>query len=210
MEEVIIVGAGGFGREVALIVERAKKYKLIGFVDDNNETFLQDYKLLGNLDYLLTITEKVSVVIAIGSPTIRAKIYKKIASKSNFSYPNIVDPSAILGNNINMGIGNIICANCVLTVDIDMGDFNLINLNSTIGHDVQMKSFNSIFPSTNLSGYVCLDGLVEIGTGSQLIPNVKVGLKSTLGAGSVATKDIPENVVAVGVPAKVIKKKGEN
>ncbi|MHC5217999.1 NeuD/PglB/VioB family sugar acetyltransferase [Enterococcus sp. LJL128] len=205
MENIIIIGAGGFGREVAWLIERTSKYNILGYVDDNSEVESKDYNYLGNMSYLKSIKEKTAIAIAIGNPFVREKIYLSIAEKENFSFPNLIDPNALVGNRVTMGIGNIICANSVLTVDIALENFNLINLNTTIGHDVQLASFNSVYPSVNLSGYVSLNGHVEIGTGCQLIPGVTINENATLGAGSVAIKDIPANAVAVGIPASIKK-----
>lgn len=110
-----------------------------------------------------------------------------------------------MGKQVQLGEGNIICANSILTVDIKLGNFNIINLNTTIGHDVQIKSFNTFYPTVNISGFIETDDGVEVGTGSQIIQNLKIGKNAIIGAGSVVIKDVPANTTSVGVPAKVIK-----
>lgn len=207
MENIIIIGAGGFGREVSWLIERTGKFNILGYVDDNTEVVVKDYSYLGDLSYLDTVDENTAIAIAVGNPAIREKIYLSAIEKGSFTFPNLIDPDAIVGNRVKMGIGNIICANSVLTVDIELGDFNLINLNSTIGHDVTIASFVSVYPSVNLSGYVSLSDCVEIGTGCQLIPGTTIHKNTTIGAGSVVIKDIPADVVAVGIPASVKREK---
>lgn len=212
MKKIAIIGASGFGKEIAFLIERLSEWEIIGFYDDNVEQLndtVYGYKILGNINELSMVTTDLSVVCAIGKPEIRKKIIDKIQNNKNLSFPNIVDSTAIVGKSVELGMGNIICANAVLTVDIKIGDFNIINLSSTIGHDVTLSSFNTLYPTVNVSGNVTSENYVEFGTGTQVIQGLRIAEGAIIGAGSVVVQDIERYTTSVGVPAKTIKIKGD-
>ena len=208
MKKIAIIGAGGFGKEVAFLLERIGNWKIIGFFDDNETTEeIYGYKVLGNINTLANYDSNLAVVCAVGNSIARKCIISKIEGNDNLEFPTIIDPSVICGRGIQFGIGNIICAGTIITTDIRIGDFNIINLSCTIGHDVKLGRFNTIFPSVNISGFIETGDYVEIGTGSQVIQNLSIGENAIVGAGSVVIRSIPENTVSVGAPSKVIKQR---
>ena len=211
MEKIVIIGAGGFGREVKWLIERinviSKTWNLLGFVDDGipkgNE--VSGFPVLGGVDFLLEMDESLAVVCAVGAPTIRRKILERIRGNANLKFPTLIDPSVIMSGSASLGIGCIVCAGTVLTVDIEVGDFTIINLGSTVGHDVCIGNFVTIYPSCNISGNVTVERLCELGTGTQVIQGKMIGQLTVVGAGSVVTRGLPAFCTAVGVPAKPIK-----
>lgn len=211
MEPIVIVGAGGFGREVQWLIERInskeKEWEILGYIDDNLSTkeVINGYPILGKLDWFQKQERKLNVVCAIGSPLIRKEVLSKLQNYSEIEYPNLIDPSIEFFERVSIGIGNIICANNLLTVDIILKDFNIINLDCTIGHDVEINSYVTLYPGANISGNVVLEDGVEIGTGACIIQGKKIGRNTIVGAGAVVINNLPEKCVAVGNPAKVIK-----
>lgn len=204
-EEIYIVGASGFGREVAWLIEELDEWIVTGFVDDNDElinTKINEIPVLGTTDYLLKKNERINVVIAIGNPSIRANIYNKLNKKININYPNIIAKDVRLSKTNNLGIGNIICSHSILTVDINLGNFNHINLDCTIGHDVVISDFVTVYPSVNISGNVVIGNYCELGTGTQIIQGKKITDNAIIGAGTVVVKDLLECGTYIGVPAK--------
>lgn len=216
-ENIVIIGGGGFGREVQWLIERInveeqsktglKKWNLIGFIDDGipQGERINELPVLGDCGWLLNWKEKIAVVCAIGSTHIRKRIISRILQNSNISFPNLIDPSVLLSKSIQFGMGNIVCAGTILTVDIKLKDFCIINLDCTVGHDVNLGSFVTLYPSVNLSGCIKVEDAVEIGTGSHAIQGIKVGSRTIIGAGTVIIRDLPSECTAVGNPAKVIK-----
>ena len=210
MTNIVIIGAGGFGREVQWLIERINEqeqtWNIRGYVDDGMavDTNVDGYRVLGGIDYLRSVKENVAVVCAIGSSKTRKKVISRLLEQSNITFPNLVDPSVIMSGRIKIGQGNIICAGNILTVDIEMGDFNIINLDCTVGHDVMIDSFVTVYPSVNLSGMVEVGSETELGTGTQIIQGKRIGANVIIGAGSVVVKDILEAGTYVGVPARKI------
>lgn len=210
MKKIAIVGAGGFGKEVAFLLERIGSWDVVGFFDDNQVTEeVYGYKMLGNIDSLVKYPSELSIVCAIGNSLVRRKIVGRLIENSNLYFPTVIDPTVIYGESVTFGQGNIICAGAILTVDVNIGDFNIINLSSTVGHDVVIGSFNTLYPSVNISGFIKTGDCVEFGTGTKVIQNLTIGENAIIGAGSVVVRDIQKNTLSVGVPAKVIKLRDE-
>lgn len=212
LKDLYIIGAGGFGREVAWLVERINEieptWNLKGFIDDNTAihgSLQDDYSVIGGCDYLMNITQEVWVVCAVGSAKIRKKIIEKLKNYANVKFATLIDPSVMRSERVDIGEGSIICAGTIITVDISIGSHVIINLDCTIGHDDIIHDFVTIYPSVNVSGNVVVGECAELGTGMQIIQGKSIGRESIIGAGAVVIRDIPEKCTAVGSPAKPIK-----
>lgn len=208
MQNIIIIGAGGFGREVQWLIEEINnvenKWNFLGYVDDNLDvgTIINGFPILGNVEWLNQ--QSLNVVCAIADPIIKKRIINQLNQSKN-NYPILVHPDVRMSKYLEIGEGTIICAGSILTVNIKIGKHVIINVDSTVGHDAIISDFVTILPSANISGHVNLGEAVSVGTGTKIIQNLSIGKNCIIGAGAVVINDIPENVVAVGIPAKVIK-----
>ena len=208
MKKLVIIGAGGFGREVQWLIERINEreaiWELLGYVDDGVEkgTIVDGLPVLGTVKELREREEPLAVVCAVGASVTRRKILEQILDNTKLEFPNLIDPSVQMSKRIDMGRGNIICAGNILTVDITMGDFNIVNLDCTVGHDVVFDSYITVYPSVNISGCVEIGEKVELGTGSQIIQGIHIVEDTIVGAGSVVVRNLAEAGTYVGVPAK--------
>ncbi len=209
MKDIVIIGAGGFGREVAWLIEdinrEKKEWNLLGFVDDNemiqgNE--INGYRVIGTTDWLNT--QEMYVVNSIADPIVKKKIMEKISNSKNM-YPVLIHPSVICSERAKIGEGSIICAGNIISVDAKIGKHVIINLDCTIGHDAVLGDYTTILPSVNISGAVNLEECVNFGTGGAIIQGLRIGKNTIIGAGSVVVKDLPANCTAVGIPARPIK-----
>jgi len=213
MKKIVIIGAGGFGREVMEIFKDdnkiEKKWDLYGFVDDNSEIHgkeINGFPVLGGFQWLIENGSNLGCVIAVGDTEAKKTIVDKLKD-SNVEYVNAIHPSVIMSEFVELGKGVIIGAGSILTVNIKIGNHVIINLNCTIGHDSVIEDYCSMMPTVKINGDNKIHEGVYIGTGATFIHQISVGAWSTIGAGSLVLKDIPEKVVAVGVPAKPIKQK---
>ena len=209
MKDIVIIGAGGFGREVAWLIEDINKvnneWNIVGFVDDNKSiqgTEINGYKVVGDIDWLEK--QEVFVVNAIGNPVIKKKVMDKLDGSKN-KYPVLIHPSVICSDRVSFGEGSIICAGNIITVNVEIGKHVIINLDCTIGHDANIGDYSTVLPSVNVSGLVKTEECVSVGTGSAVIQGVNIGRNTVVGAGAVVVKDLPANCTAVGSPAKPIK-----
>lgn len=212
MKDLVIIGASGFGREIAWLVERINKveptWNIVGFVDDNEEIagqVLNGYPVLGATEKIAEL-EDTYAVCAIGAAKIRKLVIEKVMRiNPAVKFATLIDPDAIVGDLVAVGEGTMICAGSILTVNIEIGKHVIINLDCTVGHDAVMDDYVTLYPSVNVSGFTHLETMVEMGTGSQIIQMKKIGTGTIVGAGSVVVKDLPEKCTAVGIPAKPIK-----
>lgn len=210
MKDLYIIGAGGFGREVAWIVERINSIKptwnLKGFIDDKETLWGStegEYHVFGGCEYLSAL-EDVYAVCAVGSSNVRKKIIEKLKDTS-VEFATLVDPSVLYSNSVKIGEGAIVCAGTIITVDVNIGDHVIVNLDCTIGHDAVIDDFVTIYPSVNVSGNVLIGECSELGTGTQIIQGKKVISNTIIGAGAIVVKDCLESGTYVGSPAKKIK-----
>ncbi len=210
MKKIAIVGAGGFGREVKMLIDQINEtnpsYEITGFYDDKEHAeVINGIPYLGQVENVNKTNDPLCLAIAIGDPVTKKKVIGKITSR-NIEYPNLIHPSVIIGkDNVSFGRGNIICAGVIITVDIEIEDFVILNLSCTLGHDTKIKSFSSFMPTVNISGEVVINESVYVGTGAKIINLLEIGENTVVGAGAVVAKSLPANCTAVGIPAKPIK-----
>lgn len=212
LKQLMIVGAGGLGREVLNLIKQQNKiapeFEPIGFVDSHTQyKFIHTYPVLGDDTWALQQLDKsVFFVLAIGNPTVKKKIAQQY-ELAGFRAATLIHPSVQISEYVNIGQGSIVCGGSILTTDIQIGKYCLLNLHTTIGHDTIIEDYVSISPGTNISGNVHIEEGVEIGTGAAILPGIKLGKYCFLGAGAVATKDLDSQKTYVGVPAKELKPK---
>ncbi len=212
MKRIVIFGAGGLAREVADIFTACnqvkQEYQILGFIDDNPATHgkeLNGFPVLGDFSWFDGADKsEIWATTGIGNPASRRKVVRK-ALGHGLQFCNVIHPSAVITEFTTCGIGVVITACCVLTNRIIIGDHVFLNLDCTVGHDTTIDEFCNINPGVHISGNVHLETGCEIGTGAAIIQGVTIGEWSIVGAGAVVTEDLPPNVTAVGVPAKVIK-----
>ncbi len=213
LKNIAIIGAGGVGRETALIIEDInevnKKWNIIGFVDDNDNvqnTNINGYDVLGKLEYLLNIEKETYVVCAIANYKIKKSIIEKLKQNKNIKFATIIHPSTKINNTVQIGEGCIIYQNVIITANIDIGDHVIISPKTGIGHDSKVENYCSILWNVNVSGNVCINEGVLLGSGATIIQGLSIGQGSIIGAGAVVIKDIGENLTAVGNPTRIVKK----
>ena len=214
LKKIAIFGAGGMGLEVAMLIEQINeanpKWELIGFFDDGvaEGKIVNGYTVLGGIDRLNNWEFELSLSLALGIPKTKETVFGKIHNK-NIRYPILIHPSVIMGNReyVTIGDGCIICAGTIITTNISIGKHVILNLACTVGHESEIGDFSSFMPTCNISGEVKIGKANFWGTGAKVINQIKVGDNVTIGAGAVVTKDIPDDATAVGVPAKVAKRK---
>lgn len=213
MKDIAIFGAGGFGREVACLINLINKeeptWNLIGFFDDdpNLKGTLNEYgEVLGGKDVLNQWEKPLDVAVAIGSPCVVRKIVEGI-DNGYVSYPNIFAPNTIFldKENISLGQGNIACLGCIFSCNVKIGDFNSFNGLITIGHDATIGSYNSLMPSVRISGEVTVGDENFFGCAAIVLQQVRIGNRTTIGSGSVVMRKTRDGSTYVGNPASRIK-----
>ncbi|MDA8226634.1 MAG: acetyltransferase [Desulfitobacterium hafniense] len=216
MKDIVIIGAGGFAREVAWLIEginrKESQWKLLGFIDENKENrgkVLNGAKVLGDFSWFTTINKEIYAVCAVGNPKIKEQLVNK-TNEAGVKFATLIHPDAVISNYSEIGEGTIICVGNIVTTNIIIGNHVILNLDCTVGHDAVIDDYCTIAPSVNISGNVKLNKGVDVGTGSAIIQGIEIGEYSIIGAGSVVVRSIPARCTVVGSPAKPIKFHSEN
>ncbi|EPR74703.1 Serine acetyltransferase [Winogradskyella psychrotolerans RS-3] len=213
---MIIVGAKGFAKEILQIVSVD-----MGLPDDDIVFFdnvssdlpsklYNRFEILTSFEevetYLLK-TEDKSFVLGLGQPTFRESLYHKFIDLG--AEPRVVysKNSEVGSFDVQIGGGTAIMSGVIITNSISIGEGCLININATIGHDCVLKDFVEVSPNVNISGRCTIGKGSSIGTNAIIIPDIYIGQNVIIGAGTVVTKDIPDNCTVVGVPGKIISKR---
>lgn len=208
MKKIAIFGAGGFGREVEMLIYQintcAKEWDFLGFIDDDKDvgTKIGGSIVIGHSSMVKSMRD-VWLVIAVGDPSGKQKVLSLINEHRNFA--TLIHPNVLIGKRVVIGAGTIICAGNIITTDIKIGTHVILNLGCTIGHDTIIKDFCSIMPGVNISGEVVIEKGVYVGTGAKIINQLSIGAQTIVGAGAVVSKSLPANCTAVGIPAKPMK-----
>ncbi|MCH5177804.1 MAG: serine acetyltransferase [Prevotellaceae bacterium] len=216
MIDIAIFGAGGFGREVACLINtinecielKDQQWKLIGFFDDGKEKgFPTEYgKVLGGVAELNAWQTPLDVVIAIGSPHAIKAVSEKIINP-NIHFPNIIHPNFRMADaeTLTIGHGNIIQGGCFASCNVSIGDFNVFNGAISMGHDDNIGNYNVFMPAIRVSGEVKIGDCNFFGVGSIILQQLKIGNRIRLGAGSVLMTKPKDGNLYLGVPAKIFK-----
>lgn len=208
---LIIIGCGGFGREVYSLVNSLNKHgehwRVLGFVDDgpSGSDLARVERLgvphLGGVASLGGRSREISVVVAIGSPQVRERIVDQLAG-SSVEFPSLVHPTATVGTEVTLGRGCLVAAGSRLSAFIEVADFVHIDQQVAVGHDTRLEDFCRLNPSSCVSGYVTVGAGALIGANATVLANIRVGAGSVVGAGAVVTRDVAAGETVKGVPAR--------
>jgi sugar O-acyltransferase (sialic acid O-acetyltransferase NeuD family) len=212
MKDIVIIGAGNFGKEVAQLIteinEDKKTWNLLGYIDETRakqNTAINNHVVLGDFSWFEKNSPgKLWAVCAIGNPSDKFNLIKK-ASVYNINFANLIHPGVKINEFIELGSGCIICSNSFISVNTKIGNHVSINPGCGIGHDTVIEDYSSLYWNVTLSGNVCIHEGCEIGSNAVVIPKRTVGRWSIIGAGAVVNQDLPDSCTAVGVPARPIK-----
>ena len=214
-EKILLVGAGQHARVVLYNIQEQNKYDVIGILDKNldkakEEKFFEGIPIL-DIDYskidLKELKEKLGTdkfFISFGNMKYRKKVWE-LFKNSGWNSVNIIHPNAVISKNAKLGEGILIECGCLITPNPIIGDNVVVNTGSQVNHD------NIIENHVYIASGIVLSGGVKIGENTLLDDGVivtlgkKIGKNSLIGAGAVVTKNLEDNIVAYGNPAKVIR-----
>ena len=197
----VVVGAGGHARVVVSTLRAAREPVAAVFDDDPQ---LWDKRLLGvpiygPIDKLSELEGQ--AVIGIGDASIRQTIVNKL----QIEWATVIHPHSFVDPAVPLGEGSVIFAGAVIQPKARIGAHAVVNTSATVDHNCIVEDFVQIAPGANLCGNVSIGTGTFVGANAVIIENLKIGCWSTVGAGAVVTKNLPDKVVAVGCPAKIIK-----
>lgn len=210
MENLILIGSGGCMRELLYQIQNLNKihpsWNVLGFVD-REPAEVRGCCYLGDDDWLLNYNKEAAVCISVQEPDLRRRLFLLYGQNPKLSFPVIRMRHTEVADSTTVGKGTILCEHVKLTNDGTIGSFGFFNIGAQVHHEAKIEDYVTIAPNATVAGNVTVENGSYIGMGANVIQGIHIGSNSVIGAGAAVVQDIPENVVAAGVPAKVIKRK---
>ena len=201
-EKLIIIGASGHGKVVADIAIKMDKWQSIRFLDDDESIKTSmGLDVIGKTTDAFTYKEEADFFVAIGNNATREKIEEKLLEDS-FNIVSLVHPSAVIGTDVEIGVGTVVMAGVVINSSTRIGQGCIINTSSSVDHDNFIENYVHISPGANLAGTVKIGKSTWLGIGSVVSNNVNICSGCKVGAGAVVVKHITEPGTYVGVPVR--------
>lgn len=206
---LLIYGSGGVGKDVAdlawKINEVDQRWKNIYFIDDvRQEEIYYGLKIL-KFEQALSYKENSECVIGLGEPEEREKLFYK-CKENGFHMATLIHPTANIAKSVKLGEGVIILSFTSLTAGAVIGDNVFIQALSVIGHDIQIGNHSVIGVNVTPGGYVKIGEKAYIGMGAKIMEKLSVGDRAIVGMGACVFRDVPDDMIVMGNPARVIRR----
>ncbi len=205
-EPVVIIGSGGHAKVVIELIRAAGKFQIAGCTGLAGDGFvLDDVPVLGNDSVLRSLLAGgvKKAFVAIGDNRLRVELLGH-ATEIGFELVNAISPNAVISPSATLGKGIAIMAGAVINASAYIGDGAIINTNASVDHDCVVSNGAHICPASALAGNVKIGSESFLGIGTCVVPGVRVGNRAVIGAGSVVIRDIPDDVTAIGAPARIV------
>lgn len=209
-ERIIVYGAGLGAKQALEIITKLTGIEVVGFIDDNPELkgrIIHGYKVLGGFDELASAfkTGRFNSVVLSFHSEVRKKVFLKLKSKiPQIKIKTLIDPSAIVSRDVEIGEGVFIEAGAVIGPGVKIGDGVIVDLGVVICHDCRIGHYSHLSPGCTLSGIVCLKDNVLVGVSSSINSTVIIGENVIITPGSAVMNNIESDVLVNGIPAMVI------
>lgn len=209
MGRVVVVGASGHAKVVIDAIERQGEHTVVGLFDDAKPQggTWYGYPLLGPLAEMTRHVERIDAFfVAVGDGTVRERLVRDIRrAHAGLELATVVHPSAVLARGVVLGAGTIVMAGAILQADARVGEGCIVNTGASVDHDGTVGDFAALSPGATLGGDVEVGRQAFLGVSAAVLHGRKIGEHSVIGAGAVVTADVPSCVLAVGVPARVLR-----
>jgi len=206
-KRIVVYGAGGHGKLVADVLI-AQGHSIDGFVDDNpsrsGQIVLGLPVALSQSLWQHAAQQPFSVVLGVGNNRARKKIAERCA-EAGIEILTVIHPTAMISKTASIGVGTAIMAGVVVNPDAHIGPGVILNSGAVVEHDVVLGPYAHISTNAALGGGSAVGELSVVGVGASMRPLARVGAAAIVGAGSVVIGDVPDGVVARGVPARVVR-----
>ena len=208
MDKVVVWGTSGHALVVVDILRLQAKYDVVGFLDnihpDRYGAFFCNAPILGGYEQLDQLyTQGVShVIFGFGDNRARLELSKEVIARG-FRLATAIHPAATVASDVSLGIGTVVVAGAIINPATRIGANVIINTCASVDHECIIEDGAHIGPGTRLGGRVTIKRGAWLGIGATVKDRVTIGAGTTVGAGAVVIGDLPANVVAYGVPARV-------
>lgn len=210
-EDIIIFGASDHTKYTIDIIEQEGQWNIAGILDHEKKAGdkFAGYEILGKDADLPEVAREHDIdkgIVAIGDNYIRYKVARKVREMNpDFTFVKAIHPSARIGKNVTIGEGTVIMAGVIINNDCVVGESCFLATNSSLDHDSSVGNFSSFSPGVTTGGNVVIGSCTAVGLGANILHGKSIGNHTMVGAGALVVKDVDNNVVTYGVPARVIR-----
>ncbi len=202
MKDIIIMGAGDLGKDVAWLIERINENKpewnLLGFTERGEMSEFQGYPVLGTDDVIKNF-EDIYVICALANTAVRERIIDTLPENAHVA--TLIDPRAIIHRTAQIGEGSMIFANAIVGIQAKVGKQCVVLYNASVNHDVEVGDYTTVYPNATISGRCFVGKYCEIGTGASIIQHVSICDNAKIGVGAAVFTNIKNPGTTVGNPA---------
>jgi sugar O-acyltransferase (sialic acid O-acetyltransferase NeuD family) len=204
---VFVYGASGHGKVVADILVSKGDAEFAGFVDDREElrgTKVLGFPVFGDNEWLRQETSKSRVAIALGVGDSRCRqLLADRCSRWQIDILTLVHPAATVSRTAEMCRGAVVMAGAVVNPDAKVGTGAIVNTGAVVEHDAEVGDYAHLAPNAAMGGASQLGAFSHLGLGAVVRECIRIGHHTTVGAGAAVVKNLPDHVVAIGVPARI-------
>ncbi len=212
-EKLLLIGGGGHSKVVISILYKLDKFDILGIIDKykSKGTTINGIKVIGEdkdlEDFYNSGVRNALITLGSVKDNIKRENLFNITKDIGYDFPVIVSPDAIIDKNVEIGEGTVIMPGVIINPDAKIGKNCIINTGAIVEHDCILSDHIHIAPGVHISGGVNIGKGSFVGIGATIIQGINIGRNVTIGAGTVVIRDVPDNVVLVGNPARVVKEK---
>lgn len=197
---MFLLGASGHAK-VIIDILKAQGIAINGLFDDNPScTDLKGYPFLGAIKKYNSKID--SLIISIGNNSIRKRIADEFIS---INFGTAIHPSAMVSDDVKVGNGTVIMHGAIVQSSAHIGNHCIINTSASVDHDCFIDNYVHISPNATLCGNASVGEGAQVGAGAVVVPGIKIGKWALVAAGAVVVRDVPDNAVVIGNPARLIK-----
>lgn len=210
-KKIVVFGASGHAKVILDIVRRQGTFEVVGLLDEHKQPgfVCSGHEVLGTTQDLPDLINRHSIsgaIVAIGDNWVRARVVNEIRARCpEVEFVTAIHPAAVVACDVPVSEGTVIMAGAVVSPGARIGEFCILNTRSSLDHDSEMDSYSSLGPAAVTGGAVRIGAFSHIAIGATLVQDVVIGQHTVIGAGAVVFKSMPDEVVAYGTPARVVR-----
>lgn len=205
MKRIIILGAGGFGRQACWLASRIGDLHVVAVLDETvpDGTFLDPcIPIHPSLDRFADLEEKErpALLSAVGSISVRQRWVETFSDR--FDFTSVIDPTVIIEADTTIGSGVMVLPDAICSSQVEIGDHVILGFRTILSHEVKVGAFTHIASGAILNGRASIGARCSIGAGAIILPNVTIGDGVTIGAGAIVARDVADNKTVIGSIAR--------